>query len=95
MNQMLINLHEEFWTGCLEGMGMGNVSSGGAGGGGGHGGKGGSGVYGTIISNGGDSYGKSELPCELGSGGGNPGSGNATAGGGLIGDLSTHIILTF
>lgn len=64
------------------------MSSGGAGGGGGHGGKGGSGVYGAIVSNGGDSYGKTELPCELGSGGGNPGNGNFSAGGGLIGELS-------
>lgn len=76
-------------TGCLEGLGVGNVTVGGAGGGGGHGGRGGSGFYDSIVSLGGDSYGRTELPCELGSGGGNPGSGNSTAGGGLIGQLSS------
>lgn len=71
--------------GCVEGLGVGNATDKGAGGGGGHGGKGGAGVRDGITSNGGDSYGSDELPCELGSGGGNPGTGNSTAGGGLIG----------
>ncbi|KAG0603647.1 hypothetical protein M758_10G110100 [Ceratodon purpureus] len=70
--------------GCPEGLGVGNVTSGGAGGGGGHGGIGGKGILGDLKSEGGGSYGNSELPCELGSGGGNPGSGNSTSGGGLI-----------
>lgn len=60
---------------------------GGVGGGGGYGGKGGFGVYGEIILNGGDFYGKSELFCEFGSGGGNFGSGNLIVGGGFIGEF--------
>ena len=49
------------------------MTSGGAGGGGGHTGIGGKGILGDLKSEGGGSYGNSELPCELGSGGCNPG----------------------
>ena len=41
---------------------------------------------------GGQTYGSSELPCELGSGGGNPGLGNSTAGGGIIGGCFSNLI---
>lgn len=75
--------------GCHEGLGKGKSGKGrsgkaGTGGGGGHGGKGGDGVLGDSRFDGGITYGSSELPCELGSGGGNPGLGSSTAGGGLI-----------
>lgn len=65
--------------------GKGRSGKAGTGGGGGHGGKGGDGVLGDSRFDGGITYGSSELPCELGSGGGNPGLGSSTAGGGLIG----------
>ncbi|KAG0575849.1 hypothetical protein KC19_5G035100 [Ceratodon purpureus] len=70
--------------GCQGGLGKGKSTKGsGAGGGGGHGGRGGDGVL-SSSNGGGQTYGNSELPCELGSGGGNPGLGSLTAGGGII-----------
>jgi uncharacterized membrane protein YgcG len=72
-------------SGCSGGIGKGNYSKG-AGSGAGHGGRGGSGCFNGIVSNGGNKYGKADLPCELGSGteGPNQSYGNVI-GGGMIG----------
>ncbi|KAK1367713.1 MraZ [Heracleum sosnowskyi] len=70
--------------GCRNGIGKGNYSNG-AGGGAGHGGKGGSGVYNRIVSEGGNTYGSPNLPCELGSGSEGPRvSHGHVSGGGMI-----------
>ncbi|EFJ26064.1 hypothetical protein SELMODRAFT_98651 [Selaginella moellendorffii] len=71
--------------GCKGGLGKGHSSSSGAGGGGGFGGRGGKGYYKGSWSEGGDTYGKKTLPCELGSGGGNSSTSNkSSSGGGVI-----------
>ncbi|KAE8678713.1 putative Glutamyl-tRNA(Gln) amidotransferase subunit C [Hibiscus syriacus] len=70
--------------GCIGGVGRGNFLDNGIGSGGGHGGKGGLGCYNGSCVEGGNSYGNSELPCELGSGSGNESSADSTAGGGVI-----------
>ena len=57
----------------------------GLGGGGGHGGKGGDGLYKGSHVEGGQKYGSTYLPCELGSGSGDDSLGGSTAGGGIIG----------
>ncbi|KAK1408067.1 hypothetical protein QVD17_39699 [Tagetes erecta] len=70
--------------GCRNGFGLGNYSNG-AGGGAGHGGRGGSGLYHGRLSEGGSTYGKPDLPCELGSGTLGPNeSVGRVAGGGMI-----------
>ncbi|KAL8107077.1 uncharacterized protein LOC141670433 [Apium graveolens] len=70
--------------GCKNGIGRGNYSNG-AGGGAGHGGKGGSGVHNGIVSEGGNTYGSANLPCELGSGSDGPRVAHGhVAGGGMI-----------
>ncbi|KAK8543142.1 hypothetical protein V6N13_136324 [Hibiscus sabdariffa] len=70
--------------GCIGGVGRGNFLDNGIGSGGGHGGKGGLGCFNGSCVGGGNSYGNSELPCELGSGSGNESSADSTAGGGVI-----------
>ncbi|GMI84352.1 hypothetical protein like AT5G11700 [Hibiscus trionum] len=70
--------------GCIGGIGRGNFLDNGIGSGGGHGGKGGIGCYNGSCVGGGNLYGNSELPCELGSGSGNESSADSTAGGGII-----------
>eukprot|EP00252_Welwitschia_mirabilis_P022571 TRINITY_DN6140_c0_g1_i3.p1 TRINITY_DN6140_c0_g1~~TRINITY_DN6140_c0_g1_i3.p1 ORF type:complete len:813 (-),score=122.56 TRINITY_DN6140_c0_g1_i3:40-2478(-) len=70
--------------GCSGGVGEGGSEDSGAGGGGGHGGIGGDGYFNGITSKGGETYGNSSLPCELGSGGGHLSSEDVTAGGGII-----------
>lgn len=82
------------FSGCQGGLGEGKSSKGGAGGGGGHGGRGGDGVLSGAKFVGGQTYGNSELPCELGSGGGNPGLGSSTAGGGIIGAYLSNLMWT-
>ncbi|XP_034932746.1 uncharacterized protein [Populus alba] len=71
--------------GCSGGIGKGNYSKG-AGSGAGHGGRGGSGCFNGIVSNGGNKYGKADLPCELGSGteGPNQSYGNVIGGGMIV-----------
>ncbi|KAM3263833.1 hypothetical protein P3L10_000827 [Capsicum annuum] len=70
--------------GCSKGVGMGNYSNG-AGGGAGHGGRGGSGFFNGRLSEGGQRYGRADLPCELGSGSEGPGHSNGPIiGGGII-----------
>ncbi|KAL4590948.1 hypothetical protein LXL04_003895 [Taraxacum kok-saghyz] len=70
--------------GCRNGFGLGNYSNG-AGGGAGHGGRGGSGLYHGKLSEGGTTYGRPDLPCELGSGTLGPNeSVGRVAGGGMI-----------
>lgn len=70
--------------GCRNGFGLGNYSNG-AGGGAGHGGRGGSGWYHGRLSEGGTTYGRPDLPCELGSGTLGPNeSVGRVAGGGMI-----------
>ncbi|KAJ6706037.1 EPHRIN TYPE-B RECEPTOR [Salix purpurea] len=71
--------------GCSGGIGKGNYSKG-AGSGAGHGGRGGSGCFNGIVSNGGNTYGKADLPCELGSGtaGPNQSYGNVIGGGMIV-----------
>ncbi|XP_024986062.1 uncharacterized protein LOC112521435 [Cynara cardunculus var. scolymus] len=70
--------------GCRNGFGLGNYSNG-AGGGAGHGGRGGTGLYDGRLSEGGSTYGKPDLPCELGSGTLGPNeSVGRVAGGGMI-----------
>ncbi|MBA0633037.1 hypothetical protein Godav_001688 [Gossypium davidsonii] len=70
--------------GCIGGVGKGNFLDNGIGSGGGHGGKGGLGCYNSSCVGGGNSYGNSKLPCELGSGSGNESSADSIAGGGII-----------
>ncbi|KAL8171635.1 hypothetical protein V2J09_023439 [Rumex salicifolius] len=70
--------------GCTGGVGRGDVLSSGLGGGGGHGGQGGIGCSNGICANGGITYGRAELPCELGSGSGNDSFDGSTTGGGII-----------
>ncbi|KAH1033276.1 hypothetical protein J1N35_045450 [Gossypium stocksii] len=70
--------------GCIGGVGKGNFLDNGIGSGGGHGGKGGLGCYNGSCVGGGNSYGNSKLPCELGSGSGNESSADSIAGGGII-----------
>ncbi|XP_051212959.1 uncharacterized protein [Lolium perenne] len=70
--------------GCMEGIGRGTFLKYGAGGGAGHGGQGGVGIYNGMISEGGQQYGNSYLPCELGSGSGSVESADHSTGGGLI-----------
>ncbi|KAH8513976.1 hypothetical protein H0E87_007007, partial [Populus deltoides] len=72
-------------SGCSGGIGKGNYSKG-AGSGAGHGGRGGSGCFNGIVSNGGNKYGKADLPCELGSGteGPNQSYGNVIGGGMIV-----------
>lgn len=79
-------------SGCHGGLGKGKSVKGGAGGGGGHGGIGGDGSLSGLKTLGGQTYGNSELPCELGSGGGNPGLSSSTAGGGIIGECSSSLM---
>ncbi|PPD77330.1 hypothetical protein GOBAR_DD25754 [Gossypium barbadense] len=74
-------------AGCIGGVGKGNFLDNGIGSGGGHGGKGGLGCYNSSCVGGGNSYGNSKLPCELGSGSGNESSADSIAGGGIIGGL--------
>ncbi|PWA66981.1 hypothetical protein CTI12_AA322140 [Artemisia annua] len=70
--------------GCQNGFGLGNYSNG-AGGGAGHGGRGGSGLYRGRLSEGGSTYGRPDLPCELGSGALGPNeSVGRVSGGGMI-----------
>nr|XP_048319674.1 uncharacterized protein LOC107405408 [Ziziphus jujuba var. spinosa] len=71
--------------GCSEGIGKGNYSNG-AGSGAGHGGRGGSGYFNGRMSNGGNTYGSANLPCELGSGaeGPNQSYGNVVGGGIIV-----------
>ncbi|CAH1453086.1 unnamed protein product [Lactuca virosa] len=70
--------------GCRNGFGLGNYSNG-AGGGAGHGGRGGTGLYHGRLSEGGTTYGRPDLPCELGSGTLGPNeSVGRVAGGGMI-----------
>jgi hypothetical protein len=69
----------------MEGIGRGTFLKYGAGGGAGHGGQGGVGIYNGMISEGGQQYGNSYLPCELGSGSGSVESADHSTGGGLIG----------
>ncbi|CAN4127760.1 unnamed protein product [Withania somnifera] len=70
--------------GCSKGVGMGNYSNG-TGGGAGHGGRGGSGFFNGRLSEGGQRYGRADLPCELGSGSEGPGQSNGPViGGGII-----------
>lgn len=77
----------EYSTGCQNGFGLGNYSNG-AGGGAGHGGRGGSGLYHGRLSEGGSTYGRPDLPCELGSGALGPNeSVGHVSGGGMIGKL--------
>ncbi|XP_074286969.1 uncharacterized protein LOC141612149 isoform X2 [Silene latifolia] len=74
--------------GCTGGIGRGKVLTYGLSGGGGHGGNGGAGCYNGTCVEGGVSYGRKHLPCELGSGSGsgngNDSIGGYTAGGGIV-----------
>lgn len=70
--------------GCKDGIGQGKVLSNGLGGGGGHGGSGGPGCYNGTCAEGGVSYGRKYLPCELGSGSGNNSLADSTTGGGIV-----------
>lgn len=71
-------------------MGSG-IYSNGAGGGAGHGGKGGAGYYKGKTGEGGNIYGSSDLPCELGSGANDPDeTSQNVAGGGIVGTYLNH-----
>ncbi|KAK6147787.1 hypothetical protein DH2020_018699 [Rehmannia glutinosa] len=71
-------------TGCISGLGHGELLPNGLSSGAGHGGRGGDAYYGGTYIRGGTAYGNAELPCELGSGSGNESLPSATAGGGVI-----------
>jgi len=76
-------------TGCIGGLGKGEVLGVGVGSGGGYGGSGGYGCYNGTCIEGGLPYGDANLPCWLGSGGGNDDNTDSTAGGGVVGKLKS------
>uniref|UniRef100_A0A7N0V003 DUF8003 domain-containing protein n=1 Tax=Kalanchoe fedtschenkoi TaxID=63787 RepID=A0A7N0V003_KALFE len=83
--------------GCTGGIGRGNMLSSGIGGGAGHGGKGGAACYNGTCVDGGISYGRAALPCELGSGSGEDdkyGSSSTTGGGVIVVGSMEHPLST-